>query len=149
MRNATARPPTARPIQVVRLAPASLLEPAATIEQERHSIASKDDVEYSRASARFHRSLIDLTGNKPLILLMNMLTHIYESHIATAALAANVQRFDTGARQRGLKVHEKLVALIEAGDADGAEAFWRKHLESIDKLIRESFAVDRAIDVLE
>ena len=62
--------------------------------------------------------------------------------------AANVQRFDTGSRQRGLKAHEKLVALIEAGDADGAETFWRKHLESIDKLIRESFAVDRPIDLL-
>src|SRR5438477_4646948 len=105
------------------------------IEQERASIAARDHDEHSRASARFHRALIELTGNMPLILLMNMLTHIYESHIATASLAANVERFDTGSRQRGLKTHEKLVGLIEAGDADGAETFWRKHLESIDKLI--------------
>jgi DNA-binding GntR family transcriptional regulator len=119
------------------------------IEQERAAIAAKDDVQIARASARFHRALIELTGNMPLILLMNMLTHIYESHIATAALAANVERFDTGSRQRGLKAHEKLAGLIEAGDAEGAEAFWRKHLESIDKLIRESFAVDRPIDLLE
>ncbi len=119
------------------------------IDQERAAIATKDDAQVSRASARFHRALIELTGNMPLILLMNMLTHIYESHITTAALAANVERFDTGSRQRGLKAHEKLVGLIEAGDADGAETFWRKHLESIDKLIRESFAVDRAIDLLE
>jgi DNA-binding FadR family transcriptional regulator len=119
------------------------------IEQERAAIGTKDDAQVSRASARFHRALIELTGNMPLILLMNMLTHIYESHITTAALAANVERFDTGSRQRGLRAHEKLVALIEAGDADGAETFWRKHLESIDKLIRDSFAVDRAIDLLE
>jgi len=48
-----------------------------------------------------------------------------------------------------VKAHEKLVALIEAGDGDAAETFWRKHLESIDKLIRESYAVDRPIDLLE
>jgi len=119
------------------------------LEQERVAIAAKDDAAHSRASARFHRSLIELTGNLPLILSMNILTHIYESHIATAALAANVQRFDAGSRTRGLRAHEKLVALIEAGDADGAETFWRKHLESIDKLIRDSFAVDRPIDLLE
>ena len=29
---------------------------------------------------------------------MSMLTHIYESHISTAALAANVQRFDSASR---------------------------------------------------
>ncbi len=104
---------------------------------------------HARASARFHRKLIDLTGNRPLILLMSMLTHIYESHISTAALAANVQRFDSASRQRGLKAHEKLVALIEAGDGDAAETFWRKHLESIDKLIRENYAVERPIDLLE
>jgi len=122
---------------------------AKHIEQERASMADKDDAEYSRASARFHRSLIELTGNMPLILLMNMLTHIFESHIATAALAANVERFDTSSRQRGLKAHEKLLALIEAGDADAAELFWRKHLESIEKLIRDNFAVDRSIDLLD
>jgi DNA-binding FadR family transcriptional regulator len=119
------------------------------IEEERASIAARDHAEHSRASARFHRALIEITGNMPLILLMNMLTHIYEKHIATAALAANVQRFDTSSRQRGLKAHEKLLALIEAGDAEGAEAFWRRHLESIDKLIREGFAVERPIDLLD
>ncbi|HSW04940.1 FadR/GntR family transcriptional regulator [Aquabacterium sp.] len=122
---------------------------AEIVEQERATLQSQDEMAFSRASARFHRSLIELTGNLPLILLMNMLTHIYESHIATSALAANVERFDSASRSRGLKTHEKLLALIQAGDADGAEAFWRKHLESIDKLIRENFAVDRAIDLLE
>jgi GntR family transcriptional regulator, transcriptional repressor for pyruvate dehydrogenase complex len=129
-----------------RTAPAVL---GAIIEKERQTLAAKDDAQHSRASAKFHSALIELTGNRPLILLMNMLTHIYERHISTAVLAANVQRFDSASRLRGLKAHEKLVALIEAGDDDGAETFWRKHLEGIDKLIRDSFAVDKAIDLLE
>jgi DNA-binding FadR family transcriptional regulator len=129
-----------------RTAPAVL---NALIAQQREMLAAKDDVGHAHASARFHRALIELTGNRPLTLLMNMLTHIYEKHISTTALAANVQRFDSASRQRGLKAHEKLVTLIEAGDGDGAETFWRKHLESIDKLIRESYAVDKTIDVLD
>ena len=80
---------------------------------------------------------------------MSMLTHIYESHISTTALAANVQRFDSASRTRGMKAHEKLLGLIEAGDGAGAEAYWRKYLETIDKLIRENYAVDRPIDLLE
>ena len=129
-----------------RSAPAVL---NAIIEQERATLAAKDEVQHSRTSARFHRTLIELTGNGPLILLMSMLTHIYESHISTAALAANLQRFDSASRTRGLKAHEKLVGLIEAGEGDTAETFWRKHLEGIDKLIRENYAVDRPIDLLE
>ena len=42
-----------------------------------------------------------------------------------------------------------LLTLIEAGDGERAEACWRKHLESIDKLIGDNFADDRAIDLLE
>ena len=48
-----------------------------------------------------------------------------------------------------MKAHEKVLGLIEAGDGAGAEAFWRKYLETIDKLIRENYAVDRPIDLLE
>ena len=70
------------------------------VAQERATLQAKDEVEFSRASARFHRRLIELTGNRPLILLMNMLTHIYERHISTAALAANVERFDSASRAR-------------------------------------------------
>ena len=60
-----------------------------------------------------------------------------------------MERFDSASRTRGMKAHEKLVGLIEAGDGDAAEVFWRKHLETIDKLIRENYAVDRPIDLLE
>jgi len=117
------------------------------IEEERNTI--NDNVAHSRASARFHRALIELTANPPLVLLMAMLTHIYERHLSTAAIAANVQRVHAASKQRGVQAHEKLVELIEAGDAEGAEAFWRKHLEGIDKFIRESYPVDRVIDLLD
>jgi len=117
------------------------------IEEERATI--EDNLAHSRASARFHRALIELTANPPLVLLMGMLTHIYESHVSTAAIAANVEKVHAASKQRGVQAHEKLLALIEAGDADGAEVFWRKHLEGIDKYIRETYPVETAIDLLD
>jgi DNA-binding FadR family transcriptional regulator len=117
------------------------------VEAERRTL--DDNAAHSRESARVHRALIDLTGNPPLILLMAMLTHIYESHVSTAAIAADVQKTHPASKQRGLQAHEKLIELIDSGDADGAEAFWRKYLETVDKFIRESFPVDRPIDILE
>jgi DNA-binding FadR family transcriptional regulator len=135
-----ARTPAAR-----RAAPGVL---NALIEQQSQALAAGDVEGHARASARFHRGLIELTGNGPLILLMSMLTHIYERHLSTAALAANVERADTSSRQRGLKVHAKLVELIESGEGNRAETYWRKHLETIDKLLRDNFVVDRPIDLL-
>jgi DNA-binding FadR family transcriptional regulator len=117
------------------------------IEAERESI--DDDVEHSKASARFHRMLIEITGNPPLMLLMAMLTHIYESHLSTAAIAASVKSIDAASKQRGIAAHEKLVALIQAGDGDGAETFWRAHLEAIEKILRAMHPVDKVIDILD
>jgi DNA-binding FadR family transcriptional regulator len=109
----------------------------------------EDDVAHSKASARFHRALIEVTGNPPLMLLMAMLTHIYESHLSTAAIAASVRAIDAVSKQRGIAAHEKLVALIQAGDGDKAETFWRQHLEGIEKIIRAANPVDKAIDILD
>ena len=103
----------------------------------------------ARERSRRIRALIELTANPPLVLLMGMLTHIYESHVSTAAIAANVEKVHAASKQRGVQAHEKLLALIEAGDADGAEVFWRKHLEGIDKYIRETYPVETAIDLLD
>src|SRR5438093_11603831 len=88
------------------------------IEEERRAI--DDDVAHSRASARFHKTLIELTGNTPLVLLMGMLTHIYAHHVTPAALTANVQKFDAASKQRSIRTHEELVDLIESGDGEAA-----------------------------
>jgi DNA-binding FadR family transcriptional regulator len=131
-------------LEARRTAPGVLRE---ILEEEKRTV--DDDVAHSRAAARFHRSLIELTGNLPLVLLMSMLTHIFERHIATAALAASAHRVDAAATEKGVRAHEKLISLIEAGNADAAEAYWREYLEGIDQVIRNNFPVDRVIDVLD
>ncbi|HEU0203002.1 MAG TPA: FCD domain-containing protein, partial [Burkholderiaceae bacterium] len=117
------------------------------LEEEKRT--ADDQAAHSRAATRFHRALIELTGNLPLVLLMSMLTHIFERHIPTSTLAISAQRADTASAEKGIRAHEKLISLIDSGDADGAEAHWREYLGTIDQLIRDTYPVDKVIDILD
>jgi GntR family transcriptional repressor for pyruvate dehydrogenase complex len=66
----------------------------------------------------FHTLVVQLAGNKTLVVLSAMLNHI----LGRATLhRGNGDRED-------VRAHESLVDLIVSGDAEGAQAFWREHL---------------------
>jgi DNA-binding FadR family transcriptional regulator len=48
-----------------------------------------------------------------------------------------------------LKAQSKLTDLIEAGDADGAEAFWRTHVDRTSEIMLRTQRIERVIDVLD
>lgn len=85
----------------------------------------------------FHALLVELTGNQTLLVLMGMLEHIVQN--------ADRSRVESDAGQpehveavRGARgAHAKVVDLIEARDAAGAEWLWRRHLSGAsDYLLR-------------
>lgn len=106
----------------------------AAIEHEREVMT--DPMEFSRAIARFHRLIIELSGNRPLIHLWDAMQQVIEQH---QAMVVSVYRRGqsteeiVGAVLPGLRSQEKLVKLIEAGDEDLAEAHWRKHMQAAYK----------------
>jgi len=108
------------------LAPAILRK---VLEDEREQF--EDPVAFAACVARFHRILVELSGNKPLIHLWAALHEVIERH---QALVVSMQRrgasLETArlAAASGLRSQEKLVELIEAGDTDQAEAHWRRHM---------------------
>lgn len=114
------------------VAPAILRE---VLESER--LQFEDPVAFAASVARFHRILVELSGNKPLIHLWAALHEVIERH---QALVVSVQRrgasLETArlAAASGLRSQEKLVTLIEAGDIDQAEAHWRKHMLRANKV---------------
>ena len=87
------------------------------------------DEELTLAEGRFHQLVVELTGNRVLIML---------SAVANRIIAQQVQRtLRSGARKRASegfadahRAHVKLVTLVEAMDEAGAERLWRRHLES-------------------
>lgn len=115
-----------------KVAPAILRE---VVEQERKQI--DDPAAFAAGVARFHRVLVELSGNKPLIHLWAALHDVVERH---QGLVVSMQR--TGgslegamlAASTGLRSQEKLIKLIEEGDTDQAETHWRKHMLRTNKI---------------
>jgi len=102
------------------------------------------------AIAEFHRILLDECGNIALGVVGKALQDVVELHMQLS-IRANVRALDTSDRRTrfGLRSQEKLIELIEAGDAAGAEAHWVAHMEAAGKVWLEGVESTSVIDVLE
>jgi DNA-binding FadR family transcriptional regulator len=100
--------------------------------------------------AEFHRVLVELWGNRTLLLLVCMLQEIVERHqvhsLTRQAQAGTAQR---RVRLSGVRSFQKLIGLIEAGDGPGAAAHWQLHLENSNKAWLEGVEEASIIDVFE
>jgi GntR family transcriptional repressor for pyruvate dehydrogenase complex len=102
----------------------------ALIDEEEAAI--EDPVAFAEANARFHEVLVSLGGNQTMTVLVEML-----NEVVTRAVSAVSQGDDGGAavRKRGVRSQRVLADLIEAGDADGAEAHWQTHMDVVGKVV--------------
>ncbi len=95
--------------------------------------AIDDAVEFGRANARFHEELVSLGGNQTLGIVAEMLDEVVSRAVTAVARVGAADSEAT--RRRGVRSQERLVELIEAGDADGAEEHWRKHMTVVGKVL--------------
>lgn len=96
----------------------------------------------------FHALVVELSGNRTLRLLHSMLREIIDM--------AKLRRFragERGGRSRAIanaaKTHQRLVDLIEAGDAAAAGALWHEHLVKANEFLLEFPGSDLPLDLLE
>lgn len=75
----------------------------------------------------FHHVLLQLSGNNTLILLGELVQEIIDQANVSRAKIDTPTGFERATRAT-IKTHQRLIDLIEAGDAEAAEALWRKHL---------------------
>jgi DNA-binding FadR family transcriptional regulator len=103
------------------------------------------------ASARFHSTLIELSGNTTLSVLIGMLSTIIDHHnaVATARMSHEWRGFRGPYLHLIVEGHGRLLELIEAGQGEAAEQLWRQHMresrESVDALLgddRSTMLVD-------
>ncbi len=99
----------------------------ALVEQQRY-------IDFMVGLAEFHRLLVEVGGNKTLLLMTTMLQGLVTKwqlrSFGLRPLPVDEQR------RRGLsgiRSFYKLIELIEAGDADRAEAHWRLHVTNANK----------------
>jgi DNA-binding FadR family transcriptional regulator len=97
--------------------------------------ASLDDPDaFGAANARFHERLVSLAGNQTLTILAEMLNEIVSRAVTSVAQAAPTER-SSATRKRGIRSQRRLVELIVAGDAAGAEEHWRAHMAVVGKVL--------------
>ena len=90
----------------------------AYVDEERY-------VEFMIALAGFHQLLVELGGNHTLLFLYSVLEGVVERHQVGMLSRRPMKKNEA---MRGLRSFKKLVDLIEARDAAGAEAHWRLHV---------------------
>lgn len=120
----------------------------ALIEEERAWL--EDPAAFAVGVARFHKALLELSGNRPLIHLWTALHEVVERHQALAVAVHRREGSQEGSMQAaimGLRSQEKLVELIEAGEVSLAEAHWRKHMVRANRVWVTGFEGMRISDL--
>ena len=97
--------------------------------------------------AGFQRLVVELAGNRTVALLSRML----ESVFAEAA-GQYVREHETALtqqkRRRADRAHHRLVELVRAGDAAGAEELWRRHLTEIGRILSRGTRAGATLEIL-
>ena len=115
---------------------------------ERHESA-----EFRVALVRLHRALVELSGSNTLVMIWAMLEGVLEQHMSRFKAPAQTGGHDGELGQRrllgGLRSIGKVIDLIRARDADGAEAHWREHMRNANATWLLGYDQTGIVDVVE
>jgi DNA-binding FadR family transcriptional regulator len=90
--------------------------------------AKLEDAEaFSAAFAKFDEQLVVLAGNQTLAIVDEMLSEVVSRTVNAVRRAREVE-IPIPYRRRGIRSLRRLLELLDAGDAVGAEEHWRRHL---------------------
>jgi DNA-binding FadR family transcriptional regulator len=111
--------------------------PARTIAKlaelvERGGDLLDDAYGFAKHDTAVHQAIVDLAGNQTLSVLASMLLNIMDAH-NEHFMSIHGEEHEKQADQLALRAHKKLVKLLQEGDAAGAQAHWRKHLNNVEK----------------
>lgn len=114
------------------------------------AIAAEIDTESLEESinrhGEFHGLLVELVGNKTLLLVTEMLHHVI--HVANRSLQPVVGADAEKARRRSARTHQKTVELIRDKDDVAAEALWRKHVSQAEEYVLAGSEMSTVLDLL-
>lgn len=117
---------------------------------ERETNLSSDRFAVTPLLAEFHSTLIEMAGNKTLMVINQALRGLANAHLKLAQRRGPIDP-EYSARQLrlGLKSHSRLVDLIEARDGPGAEAHWRTHMIAAGKVWMAQIGSDGIVDLID
>jgi DNA-binding FadR family transcriptional regulator len=101
---------------------------------------------FAPANARFHEALVALAGNQTLGIVAEMLNEVVER--AVSAIRVTLTPESVADRRRALRSQERLVSLIEAGEAIAAEEHWRAHMSVVGRMLLGKVEGKTVIDLM-
>lgn len=104
--------------------------------------------EWTHAAVQFHERMLALSGLKTLSILAGLLTHITERHQSQVVSQADRQTI-ADQMPRASKAHGRFVELVQARDGEGAESYWRAHLEAAGAAVLKGHGARSVVDVLD
>ncbi len=112
---------------------------------------ANDVAESTRAAAMFHSLLLEQCGNLTLSVLGQALQGMVERHMVMVNQTRPPMEPERRLKEvnAGFRSHEKLVAMIAAGDVAGAEAHWRRHMEAAGEHWLDKVARTSLVDLVE
>ncbi|MBY4573349.1 GntR family transcriptional regulator [Gordonia paraffinivorans] len=103
---------------------------------------------WSTAAFRFHDLLLERAGNQTLGLIGRVLVDVVATHMSRVVSRTTDTDEVVTQFKKTIRAYRKLVALVEAGDADGAEAHWKRHMSSVaKKMLWGRFATESVVDL--
>jgi len=84
---------------------------------------------WSVMALRFHDLLVERSGNITLALFSSVVSEVIDRHMSQVVTAAADRSKIQGQFKKMMRAFRKLITLIESGNAEEAERFWRRHLE--------------------
>jgi len=82
-----------------------------------------DTEAFGRGAALVHETIMEHAGNRTLATVSRLLHGLVAAYYQRSA-----SKTDQASMRRAVRSYRKLVALIEAGDADGAEEHWHQQM---------------------
>jgi GntR family transcriptional regulator, transcriptional repressor for pyruvate dehydrogenase complex len=125
-------PLAARAIAEQRHRRAAVAELTGLVDEEEAAIEDPD--RFGRANAAFHERLVALGGNRTLGIVSEMLNEIVVRSVAAVSRAGDAVG-PLSTRRRGLRSQRRLLELLAAGDAAGAEQHWRAHMAVVGRVM--------------
>ncbi len=106
-----------------------------------------DPYTWSNLTYRFHALILEGCGNKTMAIQGAVLQDIVATHLRTKI--AQRDDNDTDERfQRVIRSYQKLIALVKAGNAAGAEKHWRSHMEvAAQYLLKDDLRTKPVVDL--
>ena len=115
------------------------LDAEAALTHDRH---------FAHASNAFHDTLVAVSASHTLQVLYSTIKEVVTSTVSHFLVAPYAGKDQPAENERAVRAHAKLVDLVAAGDAAGAEAFWAAHMEIVRRLFLDVYGSATVVELL-